>query len=177
MHSRILLILVTGAAIASAIACGESQPAGNTAGQPPSQPAASNTNGGPSPAGGDTAKIEPTVLKKEAGPDNSTIEVRQMQGGAQAEVRIFAAGPVEKVTRHPNAQKKTVLRVRMRDGSRYRVDDPETVQHALDWSGEQIAEAAKRVGKPIAPKESVDAGDGGEGADGKPADAGAKKPS
>jgi hypothetical protein len=172
---------VAGCALLGAVACGGSEPATNGATNAPGQPATLNANGNAN-AGksgeGETSKLAPTILKKEPGPDNSTIVVKQVTGGTQVEVRTWAAGPVEKVTRQPNLQKKTILRVRMRDGSRYRLEDATTVEHALDWTGEQIADAAKRLGKPLAGKDASDADDADDDAGAKkPADTNAKKPS
>jgi hypothetical protein len=184
MRFKIIMAFVGGCALLGVFACGGgAEPATNGAksapapGQSATPNAAGNANAA-SPADGDTAKLAPTILKKEAGPDTSTIVVKQVNGGTQVEVRTFAAGPVEKLTRQPNLQKKAILRVRMRDGSRYRLDDPAAVEHALDWTGEQIADAAKRLGKPLAAKDAADADDAGDDAGAKkPADTNAKKPS
>jgi hypothetical protein len=182
MRFNTTIALVAGCALLGAVACGGGEQATNGAKNAPApgQAATPTTNGNSNakPGEGDTAKLAPTILKKEAGPDNSTIVVKQVNGGMQVEVRTWTAGPVEKVTRQSNLQKKTILRVRMRDGSRFRLDDATAVEHALDWTGEQIADAAKRLGKPMAAKEAADADDADDDAGGKkPADTNAKKPS
>jgi len=139
------------------MACGGSPaPAPSATNSPsPAKPEATKPGSPATPGtavGGDSTKIAPTIIKKEDGPDNSRITVKQVTGGEQMEVRNWTAGPVEKLTRFTNVQKKRILRVRLRDGSRFRLDDPQAVEHALDWSGEQIADAARKLGKPVAAK-------------------------
>jgi hypothetical protein len=171
MRYKTILGLVAVGALSSAVACGgASRTATNgTPGGTATPPAAPNSNSAPNPSkpsDGAAGKAGATVVKTESGPDNSTITVKKLEGGATVEVRTWEAGPVEKVTRQPNLKKKTIVRVKMRDGARYRVDDAATVEHALDWTGEQLADAAKRLGTPMSPKEApgADDGDDAEGA-------------
>jgi hypothetical protein len=130
------------------LACGADQPApGGAASTPAPAGGGAAAPAAPSTPGGDTTKLAPTILEEKDGPDDSRVTVKQMNGRDKVEVRTWASGPVEKVTRFTNAQKTKVVRVKLREGGRYRVDDPETVEHALEWPAAQLADAAKRLGK------------------------------
>jgi hypothetical protein len=104
----------------------------------------------------DTVKLEPKVIRDEAGPDNSHIKVKELGGGGLVEIRTWTAGPLAKVTRRERLDdKKKILQIVYRDGQKRRTDDPATVEHALDWTAEQLAKAGKSFGK-IVGAEAVD---------------------
>jgi hypothetical protein len=104
------------------------------------------------------ATVEPKVVRDEAGPDNSHIMVKEMSNGQRVEVRTWEAGPVRKVTRRERPGRAKTMRVVYRDGRAVRVDDAGSIEHALDWTGAQIAGAATKFGKEVGDR-ADDAGD------------------
>jgi hypothetical protein len=133
---RMTMLAATGVLAVSSIACNE-----------PEKPAAT-TNSNASVATPATTRVEPKIIKQnEAAPDNSTLTVRQQENGDVVSVRKWNDGPVKKVTKRERSGETKQIRVLMRDGSVYRVDDRNAIEHALDWTGAQLAEAAKKSGR------------------------------
>ena len=133
---RMTMLAAAGVLALSSIACNEAE-----------QPAATtNTNASvTTPA---TTRVEPKIIKeREPAPDNSTLTVRQQENGDVVSVRRWDSGPVQKVTKRERAGETKQVRVVMRDGAIYRTDDRNTIEHALDWTGAQLADAAKKTGK------------------------------
>lgn len=118
---------------------------GDTGGTRPAN--SSNTNAGTSNR--DTSKVVPKVLKDEAGPDGSRIVVRQLESGDEVAVRRWESGAVKKVTKRTKSGSTKAIRVVLRDGKVYRLDDAAAIEHAMDWTAAQIAEAAKKLGKNV----------------------------
>ena len=133
-----MMILALAAALAT-VGCGDS------AGTKPATTANSNS-AAPSR---DTAKVGPKVLKDEAGPDGSRIVVRQLESGDTVAVRRWEAGAVKKVTKRTKSGVTKAMRVVLRNGKVYRLEDATAIEHAMDWSGDQIADAAKKLGKNV----------------------------
>ena len=118
---------------------------GDSAGTKP----VNSSNANSAAPGRDTAKVEPKVLKDEAGPDGSRIVVRQLESGDTVAVRRWEAGAVKKVTKRTKSGVTKAIRVVLRNGKVYRLDDATAIEHALDWTGDQIADAAKKLGKNV----------------------------
>lgn len=97
----------------------------------------------------DTAKVEPKVLKDEAGPDGSRIVVRQLESGDTVAVRRWETGAVKKVTKRTKSGVTKAVRIVLRNGKVYRLEDATAIEHAMDWTGDQIADAAKKLGKNV----------------------------
>lgn len=97
----------------------------------------------------DTAKVEPKVLKDEAGPDGSRIVVRQLESGDTVAVRRWETGAVKKVTKRTKSGVTKAMRIVLRNGKVYRLEDATAIEHAMDWTGDQIADAAKKLGKNV----------------------------
>lgn len=132
-----MMTLALAAAIAT-VGCGDS--AGT-------KPATANSNS--AAPSRDTAKVEPKVLKDEAGPDGSRIVVRQLESGDTVAVRRWDAGAVKKVTKRTKGGVTKAMRIVLRNGKVYRLEDPTAIEHAMDWTGDQIADAAKKLGKNV----------------------------
>jgi hypothetical protein len=143
MNLRHIALGAAAAAVALTAACGgapqPAPPAGNAAAPAPGAP--------PAVAPGSPAK--PKVVRDEAGPDNSHILVRQLENGDQTSIRRWDAGPIEKVTRRQHGGKIKAVRIKYRDGKVVRVEDRETIDHALDWTAAQIDAAATKSGKVV----------------------------
>lgn len=139
MITRNLMMATVLAAAVAAVGCGDS------AGTKP----ANSSNANSAAPRRDTAKVEPKVLKDEAGPDGSRIVVRQLESGDTVAVRRWEAGAVKKVTKRTKGGVTKAIRVVLRNGKVYRLDDATAIEHALDWTGDQIAEAAKKLGKNV----------------------------
>ncbi len=147
MIKRVGLFAVLAAVAVMSVGCNEpaKPPAANVA----------NTNA-PAPTA-DSVKVQPKVLKDEPGPDGSRIVVRQLESGDQVSVRKWDAGPVKKVTVRAKAGETKGIRVVFRDGKIVRVVDKEAVAHALDWTGAQLADVARKTGTTLdAPADTSD---------------------
>jgi hypothetical protein len=133
-------------ALCAAVAAGGALSA--ACGEPPKPLPPANANAaGPK---NDTAKVDPRIVRDEAGPDNSRIAVRQLENGDQVAVRKWDSGPIRKVTRRqPKDGKPKGVRVVYKDGKIVRVEDQETIDHALDWTSAQLDAAAKKSGKTV----------------------------
>jgi hypothetical protein len=151
MITRTTMMTLALAAAVATVGCGDS-------GAP--KPATS-TNANSAAPSRDTAKVEPKVLKDEAGPDGSRIVIRQLDSGDTVAVRRWEFGAVKKVTKRTKSGETRAVRVVLRGGNVYRLDDPAAIEHAMDWTGDQIAEAAKKLGKSVDDPAS-DADDGDE---------------
>ena len=112
----------------------------------PTPAANANLNTNAAAPSGDSIKVQPKILKDEPGPDNSRIVVRQLENGDQVSVRKWDAGPVKKVTQRAKGSETKGIRVVFRDGKVVRVMDKEAVAHAMDWTGAQLADVAKKLG-------------------------------
>lgn len=137
-------ILYTAAALALGMsgACGSSeQPAPQPA--PTSAPSASTAATNASPA---TATPAP---KDEVGPDGSHITTRVDANGQTVTERTFESGPVEKVTVTKSGDTETA-RIQYRDGKTVETHDKNTVAHAMEWTGSEVASAGKTTGKVVA---------------------------
>ena len=146
---RFTVITAMASALVLLVACNQSQP---PATQNANAQRAANTN---APAnenaqGSDTARVAPNVSDQHDGPDGSQIAVKEFRNGQKIELRTWASGPVAKLTRRVGFDNKVTVRVKLREGTRYRIDDAGVIEHALDWSGAQLADAAKKLGHPIA---------------------------
>lgn len=139
MNIRNTLVAASLFAAFAAVGCGGSGPASP----------ASPSNGNLGSTNRDTAKVEPKILKDEAGPDGSRIVVRQLENGDEVSVRRWESGAVKKVTKRVKDGSTKVIRVVMRDGKVYRLGDPAAIEHAMDWTADQIADAARKLGKDI----------------------------
>lgn len=139
MITRYTLSTVALAFVVATAGCGDS------GGTKPASTA--NTNG--SSSSRDMAKVVPKVLRDEAGPDGSRIVVRQLESGDEVAVRRWESGPVKKVTKRAKSGTTKAIRVVLRDGKVYRLDDAAAIEHALDWTGAQIGDAAKKLGKNV----------------------------
>jgi gas vesicle protein len=134
---QMTIFVAAGLLAASAVGCKES-----------AEPAATNSNA--AVVAPNSTRSEAKVLKAdEPGPDNSKITVRQQESGDTVTIRKWDAGPVRKLTRREQNGETKVVRVVTREGTVYRVEDKDTVEHALDWTGQQIADSAKKVGKAV----------------------------
>ena len=133
-----MMTLAIAAAVAT-VGCGDS------AGTKPGTTANANS-AAPSR---DTAKVEPKVLKDEAGPDGSRIVVRQLESGDTVAVRRWESGAVKKVTKRTKSGVTKAMRIVLRNGKVYRLEDATAIEHAMDWTGDQIADAAKKLGKNV----------------------------
>jgi len=158
MKIRNVMIGAALAAMASLTACGG-------AGTGPANAPVAN---GVAP-GKDTAKVQPKILKDEAGPDNSHVVIRQLESGDTVAVRRWNAGEIKKVTKRTKAGVTRAIRVVFRNEKIFRVEDPAAIEHALDWTGAQIADVARKSGK------NVDE-PAGEGDEDEPAEKPAAKP-
>ena len=131
-------ILYTAAALALGMsgACGSSeQPA-----TPPAPAAAPATN----TAATNTAPAP----KDEAGPDNSQIVTSVDANGQNVRERTFQSGPVEKVTVTTSDGTETA-RIKYRDGTTVETHDKNTIAHAMEWTGSEVASAGKTTGKVV----------------------------
>ena len=137
-------ILYTAAALAlgTSGACGTSE-------QPAPQPApaaAPSTNTAPT----NTAPAAATATPKdEAGPDNSQITTVVDADGQSVKERTWQSGPVEKVTVTTSGGTETA-RIQYRDGTTVETHDKNTVAHAMEWTGGEVASAGKATGKAVA---------------------------
>jgi hypothetical protein len=126
------------AALAGAVACGTAR-----------QPETANTAPANANAAAPPAEPSTKVVREEAGPDGSQVVVKETPDGQRVEVRTWKEGPIRKVTRRERRDKTRVVRVVYRDGRAVRVDDENTVENALEWTGAQIADAAKKFGREV----------------------------
>jgi hypothetical protein len=117
--------------------------------QEPPRSGPQNTNAAAPANSNDTVKVQPKVVRDEAGPDNSHITVRQLENGDEIAVRKWDAGPIRKVTRRQKAGAATAIRVVYGNGRIVRVEDKNAIDHALDWTAAQIDEITKKVGKVV----------------------------
>jgi hypothetical protein len=136
---RIGLVAVVAFAATIAGACGEQA----------KQAPVRNINTNATPTAGDSVKVPPKILKDEPGPDGSRIVVRQLENGDEVAIRKWDAGPVKKVTKRTKAGATRGIRVVFSDGKVVRVEDVDAVTHALDWTGAQLADVAKKTGKTL----------------------------
>jgi hypothetical protein len=137
MKLKKFALTAAAAAVALTAACG---------GPPPAPPAG---NGSVPAQSTDTAKVQPKIVRDEAGPDNSHILVKELENGDQTSVRKWDAGLLKKVTRRQHNGQVKAIRVLYRNGKIVRIEDRNAVDHAMDWSAAQIDEAATKVGKVV----------------------------
>lgn len=134
-------ILSTAAALAlgASGACGSSD-------QPNPQSATPSTNAATNKAAPAAAAAAP---KGEAGPDNSQITTGVDANGQSVKERTFQSGPVEKVTVTTSGGTETA-RIQYRDGTTVETQDKNTITHAMEWTGDEVASAGKKTGKAVA---------------------------
>ena len=136
---RTILYATATLALGLSGACGSSEKPVPPASTPSSNSAATNT----APA---TSTPAP---KDGAGPDNSQIVTRVDANGQNVKERTWQSGPIEKVTVTTSDGTETA-HIQYRDGTTVETQDKNTIAHAMEWTGSEVASAGKTTGKVVA---------------------------
>jgi ribonuclease E len=136
--NRTILYTAAALALGASGACGSSEKPAPPASTPSSDSAATNT----APATSTPAQ------KDEAGPDNSQIMTRVDANGENVKERTWQSGPIEKVTVTTSGGTETA-RIQYRDGTTVETQDKNTIAHAMEWTGSEVASAGKTTGRVV----------------------------
>lgn len=136
---RTILYVAAALALGTSGACGSSQ-------QPAPAPTAAPTTNTAAPATEPAPAAEAPT--EEAGPDDSRITTGVDATGQNVKERTWENGPVEKVTVKTSDGTETA-RIHYRDGTTVETQDKNTVAHAMEWTGSEVASAGKKTGKVV----------------------------